>query len=1027
MTARDDHADAASETAARQFAAQFDADSAAALKQFRRMLGQKARADRLLQRLNRLGRPDIVIAATDDLAVDAQTPVLFVIERARAFCHDDRPRLAERLLEDAGPARGRDYAFHYHAGRILAEAGMPEKALASFQAAFRIKPTAEASEFVFITLLRLGRFAEASAAMSRILRAGSYNDGLSESFALLLRRTPAGALDPDVAFALAELPGQGASSLAPSLLPHLVASDQLDCVHAVIARAAGEYCDWDDTSLSSVVPYLRRNGRIDDLLALYRQVDSTSEAGRRHFDAFMNELSPEIIAKALIPDLSGFLDAPASPDAERYSALCASFSRGGDAELALSMMRLLPVLVAPDRAPDFYGRERHALGWLSTFIVRKLGPRPDVTEALAEFAAFVVPEQVRAAFETGPFDHVRDAISLAGRMNAAMPQDRQAFFREEYFEFYLERRWFIEAKALRDDRQFCAAAENYFQDLAGKRGAIATPVGRFLQSRLQRATRSDGGGAIHDPLTSFALTQESQDSVLARSTSRDDFCWWYATRVAGARKVPPDLLDPDVVADLNTTVGGDDGLGLPVTRFLKLFWRHALRDRASVDLNSVLDRVLFLLRLLAWELPASEPYLPLLTPLLRPDGFAARIIERLGGGALEFRNALAGAPRTATRRRDDALRHVLLVGHASKGTGLGRNFGMLAEGLAGDATVVTGLDFDSDPDAFTSQLARWRESSGPRPIAVFAVNAQDVADAFAMDRKGILFDCYCAGFFLWEVSQAPPVQRLGIRLVDEVWAPTRYVADIYSPLVPTHVVGKGLYRGDEEFLFRPKPPRQAGPFTFVTAFDFDSSIERKNPLATVLAFQDAFRVDEPVALVVKTTNVNPRHWSNSTMHWERMIAAAAGDSRIRIVNERYTGEQMSALLRDADCVVSLHRSEGFGYLVSDAMAFGTPVIATGYSGNADFTSEETAYPVPFQLVPVPPGAARWRCDNALWADADIAAAAEAMRAVFGNYEEARRRADRARELIRRNYAVDAFRSSLASRIDAILRTGPAAG
>src|SRR6185312_12019214 len=179
-------------------------------------------------------------------------------------------------------------------------------------------------------------------------------------------------------------------------------------------------------------------------------------------------------------------------------------------------------------------------------------------------------------------------------------------------------------------------------------------------------------------------------------------------------------------------------------------------------------------------------------------------------------------------------------------------------------------------------------------------------------------------------STIPDVQRLGIALVDEVWTPTRYVADIYAPHKPAHVVGKGLFTGDEPFLAMPKT-KGAGPcFTFVTAFDFDSSIERKNPLAAVRAFQKAFTGNEKVEFVVKTSNVNPQHWSNAWRQWERLAAAAAADKRIRIVTERYSGEEMTALVRDADCIVSLHRSEGFGYLMSDAMAFGVPVIATAY-------------------------------------------------------------------------------------------------
>jgi glycosyltransferase involved in cell wall biosynthesis len=344
---------------------------------------------------------------------------------------------------------------------------------------------------------------------------------------------------------------------------------------------------------------------------------------------------------------------------------------------------------------------------------------------------------------------------------------------------------------------------------------------------------------------------------------------------------------------------------------------------------------------------------------------------------------------------------------------------MLAEGLASPDTTVMPVDFDAHPDIFNDQLRRGYEARRSDPVAVLAINAHDVPDAFVKDRRNILLECHCAGFFLWEVSRVPEVQKLGVALVDEVWAPTSYVGDIYAPLKETHVVGKGLFRGDEEFLARPHAPPTKSNFTFVTVFDFDSSIERKNPLAVVLAFQNAFRASEDVELIVKTSNVNPQHWSNAARHWEHLVAATLGDKRIKLVTQRYSNDEMTALVRDADCVVSLHRSEGFGYLAADAMAFGTPVIVTDYSGTVDFCTPQTSYPVAYKLIAVPKGAARWRCDDAEWADADVESAAAQMRSIFADRAAASAKANAAREFIGAKYAISAFHAAIAARIAAI--------
>ena len=62
------------------------------------------------------------------------------------------------------------------------------------------------------------------------------------------------------------------------------------------------------------------------------------------------------------------------------------------------------------------------------------------------------------------------------------------------------------------------------------------------------------------------------------------------------------------------------------------------------------------------------------------------------------------------------------------------------------------------------------------------------------------------------------------------------------------------------------------------------------------------------------------------------------------------------MIASCDCYVSLHRSEGFGLTMAEAMYFGRPVIATGYSGNLDFMTEENSYLVPHTLVEIGPDA-----------------------------------------------------------------------
>jgi glycosyltransferase involved in cell wall biosynthesis len=363
-----------------------------------------------------------------------------------------------------------------------------------------------------------------------------------------------------------------------------------------------------------------------------------------------------------------------------------------------------------------------------------------------------------------------------------------------------------------------------------------------------------------------------------------------------------------------------------------------------------------------------------------------------------------------------APQDVLLIGHGGDGTGLSRNFQMLVQGLAGPDIRLATLSYEAAPKQFAESLKGWRERCRSRPIVIAAVNAHDVPELFIRDRHGALDDCRMAGFFLWETSQAPRVQQLGIALMDEVWTPTEYVAEVYRDLAPAYVVGKGLFGADFPMRRRTRVP---GPLRFLTVFDFHSSVERKNPLASVLAFRKAFSGAEDVELIVKASNVNPQHPGNAFGQWERICAEAAQDSRICIITERYSEEQMNALIAQVSCVVSLHRSEGFGYVMSDAMALGIPVIATAHSGNLDFCNAETSFPVECRLVPVNALGAHWEGEGALWADPDIDSAAGQMRRVYQDYPAALDVAATGQRAILAKYAAAKFAATLRMRLAAL--------
>jgi glycosyltransferase involved in cell wall biosynthesis len=147
-----------------------------------------------------------------------------------------------------------------------------------------------------------------------------------------------------------------------------------------------------------------------------------------------------------------------------------------------------------------------------------------------------------------------------------------------------------------------------------------------------------------------------------------------------------------------------------------------------------------------------------------------------------------------------------------------------------------------------------------------------------------------------------------------------------------------------------------------------------------------------------------------------LAALAAGDPRISFLCETLSAEAMQALLRGADAVMSLHRSEGFGLILAEAMAAGIPTIATGWSGNTDFMHGENSLLIPYRLVPALDPQRHYHFPAQCWAEADIEAAAAALRRLAADRALRARLAKAGRETIAAALSLDRLRMIYAERL-----------
>lgn len=312
------------------------------------------------------------------------------------------------------------------------------------------------------------------------------------------------------------------------------------------------------------------------------------------------------------------------------------------------------------------------------------------------------------------------------------------------------------------------------------------------------------------------------------------------------------------------------------------------------------------------------------------------------------------------------------------------------------------------------------EEEAPYAINLFCLTGFDTARVFLERGLSLFRGRYNIGWWPWELPVWPQDWRVAFDLVDEVWAATEFTRKMYSAVSPTPVSLMPLPASVArvEPVARRALGLPARRFLFLYVFDFNSFLARKNPFAAVKAFREAFPAnDDSVGLVLKTMNSNPANPA-----WKRFLRECARDARIVLLDRTMDRGQVLGLIQTCDAYVSLHRSEGFGRTLAEAMLFGKPVVGTDFSGNVDFLTAETGFPVKWRRRMVKESEYPFvtEPDGAWWAEPDVRDAARQMQAAR---EAAKNKAFTARV---RSYGEERFSparigSSMHERVEAVYR------
>lgn len=376
-----------------------------------------------------------------------------------------------------------------------------------------------------------------------------------------------------------------------------------------------------------------------------------------------------------------------------------------------------------------------------------------------------------------------------------------------------------------------------------------------------------------------------------------------------------------------------------------------------------------------------------------------------------------------------------VIGPFEKSSGLGQASRLSAETIRRAGYRSNNVNFGMDNPAPINMGGLPVTFGEPKAARVNLIHLNGESIPLALAYLPDVFNgAYNIGYFFWELSTPAPSQHLSLELLDEIWVATDYGVSIYQPHVdiPVHNVGMAVdpievpdRAGSRAFLAE---RLHLGPETFVffAAFDSFSFLERKNPHGLVDAFRAAFAEDDDVRLVLKTHNRDFVMDAHQSMRWERVVEIAARDRRISIINETLQFGDLMRLKKGADAYVSLHRSEGWGMGMVEAMQLGVPVVATGYSGNLDFTTPETAFLVDYTLVEPGPNEYLFVDRGQVWAAPVLESAVAQLRAVRTNIAERERKVAAAHELISRKYSFEAQAAKYKARLDAVFaKLGPA--
>lgn len=303
----------------------------------------------------------------------------------------------------------------------------------------------------------------------------------------------------------------------------------------------------------------------------------------------------------------------------------------------------------------------------------------------------------------------------------------------------------------------------------------------------------------------------------------------------------------------------------------------------------------------------------------------------------------------------------------------------------------------------------------------------DLAPVHARENEGK----YLISYTVWETNLLHPRWSNALKYVDEVWVPSQWNIESFKrsgvekPLykIP-HGIDKNNFEGITAGHFECKIKKDEDTFVFSSVMQWNS---RKNPAGLLRAYYNAFKSTDNVKLLLKAyigRGLSSKDEAEGVKKLAMRIRADMGDldfPKVSLISTPLSDSQMKAMYLYSDCYVSLPHGEGWGLTMFEAGLAGKPVIATGAGGNMEFMTAENSYPISTTETFVA-GMSEfnpWYLGNQRWFQPNLIEASEAMRKVYSDREEAKRKGQLLRQNIIDNFDWEVVSKKMIERLNEI--------